>query len=124
MRINRNPFGDEHQGASMENVVAEVKQWYRDRAAERMARQYSRFDIRSQEPEDPIVGAIEIIVETPSILSSITLYNRNLAVLKAELHPTTKVRETLGCAIAKTVWISMSHSIDSKSRWSFGEGQH
>jgi hypothetical protein len=39
------------------------------------------------------------------------------------LSPTAKVCETLGCAIAKTVWISMSHSIDSKSRWSFGEGQ-
>jgi hypothetical protein len=38
------------------------------------------------------------------------------------LSPTDKVCETLGC-VAKTVWISMSYSIDSKSRWSFGEGQ-
>src|SRR6266849_5714441 len=38
--------------------------------------------------------------------------------------PVDCVCETLGCAIAKTVWISMSHSIDSKSRWSFAEGQH
>jgi hypothetical protein len=53
------------------NLIQEVESWHLEHKHE-LSKEFKRVEILSQKPEDPILGTIELRIETPKLLFTAT----------------------------------------------------